>query len=379
MRVSRRQWLVGATSSVVVGLGALAAPKVARRMEMQGMRPVTVAKGLEMPWSLAFMPDGRMLVIERPGRMRMVGLDGSVGPALKGLPPVFAQGEGGLMDVALHPEFARNGQLYWTFSEPALNGAPGAGTSVARARLEGSSLVDVQIIWRQSKVDDVLHFGSRLLFAPDGHLFVSLGDRSQRMSAQRLDTGLGKILRIDAEGRAPASNPFVGVAGALPEIWSYGHRNVQGLAWRPQTDELWATEHGPQGGDELNVIQPGRNYGWPVITYGTEYDTGAKIGEGTEKAGMESPVHWWGPTSVAPCGLVFLTSDRYPDWTGQLFMGTLRGHALTRLKLSGRQLVEQQRLATGLLERIRDVREGPDGWLYVLTHNADGRIIRMER
>lgn len=379
LKIRRRHLLMGAAVPGVLGLAAWAAPKITRRMEMQGMRPVTVAEGLELPWALAFLPDGRMLVTERPGRMRIVEPNGKVGEPITGLPPVYADGEGGMLDVVLDPQFAQNGRVFWTFSEPAPDGRPGAGTAVARGRLDGRQMLDVKVIWRQPKVDDALHFGSRLMFAPDGLLFVSLGDRSQRQDAQRLDSGHGKILRIDTDGRAPPDNPFVGTPGALPEIWSLGHRNVQGLARHPETGEIWATEHGPQGGDELNVIRPGRNYGWPVITYGTEYTSSAKIGEGTEKAGMEQPVTWWGPTSVAPCGLVFLTSDRYPDWKGQLFMGTLRGRALTRIQLDGHRVVEQQRLATGLLDRIRDVRQGPDGWLYVLTQISDGRILRMER
>lgn len=377
-----RKWLVVALCGLVLALLAAAwiTPKVLRRLDMQGLKPVTVAEGLEMPWSIAFLPHGRMLVTERPGRMRIVDADGSLGEPLEGVPPVWAQGEGGLMDVALGPDFKHDQTLYWTYSEPSPS-ADGATTAVARGRLVGNRLAEVRVIFRQAneKSSDPTHFGSKLLFDRAGLLYVSLGDRGQRSEAQRLDSAHGKILRMRTDGTAPEDNPFVSTPGALPQIWSLGHRNVQGIALHPETGELWAHEHGPQGGDELNVIVRGGNYGWPVITYGTEYSTSAKIGEGTAKTGLEQPVTWWGPISVAPSGLTFLTSDRYPEWKGQLFAGNLRGQALLRLKLDGRQVVEQQRLVTGLLERIRDVRQGPDGWLYVTTKNPDGRIIRVER
>jgi glucose/arabinose dehydrogenase len=236
------------------------------------------------------------------------------------------------------------------------------------------------VIFRQPvKSSDDTHFGSRLLFDKDGYLLVGLGDRGQRHDAQKLDSAHGKILRIDPNGAPAPGNPFLSTPGALGEIWSLGLRNIQGLAFEPGTGRLWATDHGPQGGDEINIIEPGRNYGWPVVTHGTEYSTRAKIGEGTSKPGMEDPVTWWGPESVAPSGMTFLTGDRYPGWAGQLFIGTLSGQALVRLKVDGSRIVEQQRLITGLLERIRDVRQGPDGWLYILTGGPDGRIIRVER
>jgi aldose sugar dehydrogenase len=238
----------------------------------------------------------------------------------------------------------------------------------------------VRVIFRQpEKLKDSVHFGSRLLFAPDGNLFVTLGDRWHRDDAQKLGSAHAKIMRIDTEGRAPADNPFVGRDGALPTIWTYGNRNVQGIAFHPATGELWASEHGQKGGDELNLIAPGRNYGWPVIAYGCEYNTCAKIGEGTHKAGMEQPVAWWGPQSLAPSGMAFVTSDRYPGWKGQMFIGSLTERALLRLKIEGHQVVEQQRIATALNERIRDVRQGPDGWLYVLTDSVQGRVVRLEQ
>jgi glucose/arabinose dehydrogenase len=257
------------------------------------------------------------------------------------------------------------------------------GTAVARGRLVGEPnaerLADVQVIFRQQpKVASVQHFGSRLVFAPDGRLFVTLGERFIRKEdAQKLDNHLGKVVRIEADGRLPADNPFVGRADVKPEIWSYGHRNVQGAAIHPTTGELWTHEHGPQGGDELNIDRRGENYGWPVITYGRNYGTGTKIGEGTEREDVVPPVTYWLPTSIAPSGMAFLTSDRYPGWKGQLFIGALRAQALIRLELDGTHVRHQTRLLGTLNERIRDVRQGPDGWLYLLTDNADGRLIRV--
>ena len=380
LRVPRKKLLPALILIVLTALAVWATPKVLRRTQMQGVKAVTVAQGLENPWSLAFLPDGRMLVTERPGRMRIVEPDGRLGAPLAGLPQVFAEGEGGLLDVTLDPKFKDNATIYWSYSEPALAGQEGSSTAVARGRLGEAGLVDVRVIFRQpEKLKDSVHFGSRLLFAPDGNLFVTLGDRWHRDDAQKLGSAHAKIMRIDTEGRAPADNPFVGRDGALPTIWTYGNRNVQGIAFHPATGELWASEHGQKGGDELNLIAPGRNYGWPVITYGCEYNTCAKIGEGTHKAGMEQPVAWWGPQSLAPSGMAFVTSDRYPGWKGQMFIGSLTERALLRLKIEGHQVVEQQRIATALNERIRDVRQGPDGWLYVLTDSVQGRVVRLER
>ena len=251
--------------------------------------------------------------------------------------------------------------------------------AVATGVLRGSSIEQARVIFRQDvKVDGSAHFGSRLAFGPDGRLFVSLGDRSRRADAQDLASAHGKIMRIETDGRAPADNPFLGSSGALPQVWTLGHRNVQGLAFRPGSGELWASEHGPQGGDELNLVSPGLNYGWPIITYGCEYVTCAKIGVGTTMAGMEQPIAHWTP-AIAPTGMVFLTSDRYPGWKGDLFIGMLQGRALMRIKLDGRKIVEQQRVLTGLMERVRDVRQGPDGWLYILVGREQGRIVRVER
>ncbi len=340
-------------------------------------RAVTVAHGLVHPWSLAFLPDGRMLVTERPGRLRVVERDGRLGPPLTGLPPIDVGGQCGLLDVAVDPKFAENRRIWFTFAEP---GDGGNSTALGRARLDGAALADVKTVFRQQpKVRSSLHCGSRIVFAPDGSLLVGLGDRSSRKEdAQPLNGHLGKVVRLDAEGRAPADNPFVQTAGALPEIYSRGHRNIQGAALHPQTGELWAVEHGPQGGDELNVVLPGRNYGWPLVTYGRNYGTGTRIGQEGPVAGMEQPVRHWLPTSVAPSGLAFVTSDRYLGWKGSLLVGTLREQVLIRLTLEGRRVTGEERLLTGLHERIRDVRQGPDGLVYLLTDSADGRVLRLD-
>ncbi|WP_119353112.1 PQQ-dependent sugar dehydrogenase [Azohydromonas sediminis] len=344
------------------------------------VKPVTVARGLQNPWGLAFLPDGRMLVTERPGRLRIVERDGTLGAPLAGLPPVVASGQGGLLDVVLDPKFADNRLVYWSYSEPATDGN-GNSTAVARGRLDGNRLADVQVIFRQQpKVASSHHFGSRLVFAPDGRLFVTLGDRfSRKDDAQTLDNHHGKVVRIEPDGRVPADNPFVGRAGALPEIWSYGHRNIQGAAIHPTTGALWTTEHGPQGGDELNLTEAGKNYGWPVITYGRNYGTGTRIGEGTERADVVAPLRHWVPTSIAPSGMAFVTSDRYPEWKGSVLIGALRAQALVRLSLDGHRVTGEERLLTNLNARIRDVRQGPDGWIYLLTDSPDGQIVRLQR
>ena len=342
---------------------------------------VTVAHGLVNPWAVAFLPDGRFLVTERPGRMRIVAADGKLGPPLPGLPTVAAEGHGGLLDVVTDPKFATNRLVYWSYSEPGDAGAN--GTAVARARLDGERgaerLSDVQVIFRQApKVASRLHFGSRLAFGQDGRLFITLGDRfSRKDDAQLLGNTLGKVVRIEADGRVPADNPLVGRADARPEIWSWGHRKVQGAAVHPVTGQLWTTEHGPQGGDELNITLPGRNHGWPVITYGRNYGSGTVIGEGTQRDDVVAPLAHWVPVSIAPSGMAFLTSERYPGWRGNLFIGTLRAQALLRVEVDGDKVLHQHRLLQNLNERIRDVRQGPDGWLYLLTDNADGRLLRL--
>ncbi len=342
------------------------------------LKPVTLARGLVNPWSLAFLPDGRMLVTERPGRLRIVTPDGKLSAPVGGLPPIVASGQCGLLDVVLDPKFSHNSLVYWSYTEP---GDGGNSTAVARGRLAGYQLLDVKTIFRQlPKVSSSLHCAGRLVFARDGLLFVTLGDRfSRKDDAQVGSNHLGKIVRIDADGAVPAGNPFVGRADFKPEIWSLGHRNVQGAALHPDTGELWVSEHGPQGGDEINLVEGGRNYGWPLLTDGRNYGSGTRIGEPGPRPGFEQPLKTWLPTSIAPSGMAFLTSDRYPGWKGSLFIGALRAEALIRLTLDGRKVVAEERLLGNLSARIRDVRQGPDGWLYVLTDNADGRVIRLQR
>ena len=338
-------------------------------------RVETVASELEHPWALAFLPDGRMLVTERPGRLRIVERDGRVSEPLAGVPRVQARGQGGLLDVALDPRFADNRLVYLSYAEPGAGGT--AGTAVARGRLGEGRLEDVRVIYQQQpKVGGSNHFGSRLVFARDGTLFVTQGDRfAYRDQAQDLSVGIGKIVRINADGSVPRDNPFVGHAGARPEIWSYGHRNVQSAALHPQTGQLWTVEHGARGGDELNRPEAGKNYGWPVITYGVDY-SGERIGEGTAKPGMEQPVYYWDPV-IAPSGMTFYTGDAFPDWKGSLFIGSLDPGLLVRLTLKDGRVAREERYLADLGERIRDVRQGPDGLLYLLTDSGDGRILRV--
>ena len=346
------------------------------------LNAVTVVRGLANAWALAFMPDGRMLVTEKPGRLRIVAKDGALGEPLAGLPAVDNTGQCGLLDVAVDPKFAENRLIYWTFAEA---GAGGNSTAVARGKLgTDDKLSEVRTIFvQQPKVASRLHCGSRIAFARDDTLLVGLGDRFERKDDAQLPANhLGKIVRIDRDGKVPADNPFAGPnarAGTAPEVFSLGHRNIQGLATHPATGELWETEHGPQGGDEINVAEPGKNYGWPVMTYGRNYGSGTRIGDEGPKAGFEQPLKWFLPLSVAPSGLAFVTSDRYPGWKGNLMMGTLRGQALIRLTLDGRKVVGEERLLETLAVRIRDVRQGPDGWLYIVTDGGDGRVIRLER
>jgi len=345
-------------------------------------RPAVVASGIENPWAVAFLPGGRFLVTEKLGRMRVIEADGKLSPPLAGVPQVAIGGQGGLLDVVLDSAFESNRTLYFCFSEPeaAAQGGRGNSTALAKAQLSSdrTRLENVRVIFsQQPKVASRNHFGCRIVEGRDGNLFMTLGDRfSRKEDAQKLDNHLGKIIRVSKDGAAPPDNPFVGQAGALPEIWSYGHRNGQGLALA--TDgRLWMTEHGPQGGDEINIVQPGRNYGWPVVTYGENYG-GGKIGEGiTAKEGMEQPLHYWVP-SIAPSGMTFLGSDRYgKGWRGNLFVGSLKFGYLARIELSSGKLAEYKLLEDGRA-RIRDVRQGPDGLLYVLTDQSNGQLIRLQ-
>jgi glucose/arabinose dehydrogenase len=336
------------------------------------------AKGLVYPWGLAFLPDGRQLVTERPGRLRVIGKDGRLSPPVKGVPEVYASGQGGLLDVALSPDFASSKLIFLSFAERREGGS--AATAVARAKLtldgDGGRLDDAQVIFRQQPAaSGGRHFGSRLVFARDGNLFITVGERGQQNMAQDLGTHLGKVIRLRADGSVPPDNPFIGKAGARPEVWSYGHRNIQAAALNPATGKLWTIEHGARGGDELNIPLPGRNHGWPVITYGRDY-SGLRIGEGTAKAGMEQPVYYWDP-SIAPSGMAFYTGDLFPEWKGNLFVGALRGQALHRLVLNGEQVVGEEAMLRDMGERIRDVRAGPDGGLWLLTDSPQGRVLRI--
>src|SRR5882724_10316728 len=336
----------------------------------------TVARGLVNPWALAFLPDGTMLVTERPGRMRIVTSEGQVSPPLKGVPDVWASGQGGLLDVVTDKSFAQNKTIYFCFAERADRGGR---TTIARAKLDDGKgrLNDVKIIFRQQgPLSSGNHFGCRIVQADDGNLFVTLGEHfTYRDQAQSLGDHLGKVIRIAPDGSVPSGNPFAGRADAKPEIWSYGHRNAQGLAINPASGELWEIEHGPRGGDEVNVIAKGKNYGWPVIGYGIDY-SGAKIHDSTSRDGMEQPVKYWVP-SIAPSGMTFYTGKLFPKWSGSLFTGALRGAMLVRLTLNGNAVTAEERLLQNLHERIRDVRQGPDGALWLLTDSSAGRILRV--
>jgi glucose/arabinose dehydrogenase len=340
----------------------------------------TYAKGLSNPWAFQFLPDGRILVNEVRGRMRLVEKDGRISAPLGGVPAVVSSGQGGLLDLALAPDFSQSRKIYFTFSEPRGNGR--IGTSVARARLvlDGSGsgagrIEDVTVVFRQKPdYGSAMHFGSRIAFARDGTMFVTMGERySAREQAQNPSNHFGKVVRITQDGIAPADNPRL--KGWASAVWSIGHRNPQAAAVHPVTGKLWTVEHGARGGDEINIPQGGKNYGWPVITYGRDY-SGAKIGIGTKKDGLEQPIYYWDP-SIAPSGMAFYTGDLIPEWKGNLFVGALAGSHLARLVLDGDEVVAEERLLTNLGERIRDVRQGPDGAIYVATDNSRGRILRI--
>jgi len=342
-------------------------------------RSETVASGLESPWGVGFLPGDRFVVTEKPGRMRIVAKDGKLGAPLAGLPAIAAGGQGGLLDVLVDADFRSNRTLYFCFSEPDAGGSANS-TALARARLssDDTRLENLQIIFSQKpKVASRAHFGCRIVDGGDGTLYLTLGDRfSRKEDAQKLDNHLGKIVRIGKDGSVPKDNPFVGRPGALPEIWSYGHRNGQGATLGPD-GRLWMTEHGPQGGDEINIAQAGRNHGWPVITYGENYG-GGKIGDGiTAKEGMEQPLHYWVP-SIATSGMAFLTSDRYgAAWKGNLFVGSLKFGYLDRIELKNGKVVAEHKLLEDGRARIRDVKQGPDGLLYVLTDESNGKLLRL--
>jgi glucose/arabinose dehydrogenase len=362
---------------VVVSSAAAQKEGEAVSSEKATFRVETLVSGLENPWAVAFLPDGRALITERPGRIRVLGKDGKLSQPVAGVPDVAAVGQGGLLDIVASPNFAKDSRIYFSYAEPRgiVN-----GTAVAFARLAGAGdrtkLEDLTVIFRMEPGrGGGFHFGSRIAFAPDGNLFVTLGERNAMQPAQDLSGHLGKVVRIGPNGEVPKDNPFVGKEGVRPEIWSYGHRNPQGAAIRPETARLWVHEHGARGGDEINIPEAGRNYGWPVISYGRHY-SGATIGEGASKPDMEQPVYYWDP-SIAPSGMAFYTGDAFPQWKGNLFVGALALRHLQRLDLDGEKVVHTERLLEPMRERIRDVRQAPDGSLWVLTDSRNARLLRL--
>lgn len=367
------------TLSLALCIAAIApfagAQTLSVKTESGSIQVKTIAEGLENIWGMAFLPDGSMLVTERRGRMRIVSTDGKVGEPLAGLPEIYAQGQGGLLDVVLAPDFASSKKIYFSYSEP---GKGGNSTAVSFATLSGNKLENLtRVFSQQPKKDSGAHFGSRLVWAPDGTLFITLGDRySEKDKAQTLDNHQGKVVRINADGTVPKDNPFVKTPGALPEIWSYGHRNVQGAAINPTTKELWTGEHGPQGGDELNIDRAAKNYGWPVITYGENYG-GGKIGEGTHKEGMEQPNYKWVP-SIATAGFIFYTGDKFPQWKNNILLTSLKDKTFVRLVIDGEKITKEERLfAKELDQRLRHVVQGPDGLIYIVTDESKAKIYQL--
>lgn len=353
----------------------VSAPAFALDTEKQSVRYEVLAEGLDHPWAMAFLPDGRMLVTERKGRLRIIGTDGRLqARPVGGVPAVVANGQGGLLDVQLHPRFIENRLVYlsWTGEGPG-----GYGTEIGRGEFRDGALHNLEVLFRLfPKSHKSWHFGSRLVFDRNGNLFITLGDRGERQRAQDLGDHAGSVIRLHDDGRVPADNPFVGRADVRPEIFSYGHRNMQGATLNPIDGSLWTHEHGPQGGDEINVIRPGVNYGWPVITWGVNYGTGTPIGEGTHRQGMVQPLYYWVP-SIAPSGMTFYDGKRFPAWRGDLFVGSLKFRLLVRLEIRDGQVVHEERMLADVFGRIRDVRQGPDGLLYLLTDDDNGKLVRL--
>ncbi len=362
---------------IILGWSGLAVPDTIEQTERYTVRVRILTRGLERPWSLAFLPDGRMLVTERAGRLRYVAADGTLDPIpISGLPAaVTERRQGGLHDVVLHPDFSRNRLVYLAY---AGRGDGGYGTELARGRLDGHRLTGVKVLFRAlPKSFGGRHFGGRVVFDGKGHVFLTLGDRGNRPSAQDLGNHAGSVIRLTEDGGVPRDNPFRSVAGARPEIYTLGNRNIQGASIHPRTGELWTHEHGPQGGDEVNIIRAGVNYGWPVITYGRNYGIGTRIGEGTHKQGMAQPLYQWTP-SIAPSGMAFYDGDQFPGWRGNLLVGALRFRLLSRLELDGERVVREERILERTIGRIRDVRVGPDGYVYLLSDETSGVIARLE-
>lgn len=371
-----------ALRAALCGLALVALPGLAaeRYPSEQGTVLVReIASGLEHPWALTFLPDGQQLLVsERPGRLRRVSLDGQISEPIAGVPDVFAQGQGGLLDVRLSPDFESDRLVYLSYAEQGRDGL--AGTAVGRGRLDaqGRRLEQFEVIFRQQpKLSNGVHFGSRLVFDGQGHLFIALGENNQRPTAQALDKLQGKLVRLYPDGRVPEDNPFVERKGARPEIWSYGHRNQQGAALNPWTGQLWTHEHGPRGGDEINIPQAGANYGWPLATHGINYSLlPIPEAEGKHVEGTVAPHYVWAK-SPAISGMAFYDAERFPAWQHNLFIGALVGQALIRLQLDGDRIVHEERLLASMGERIRDVRLGPDGYLYLLTDDSDGRVLQL--
>lgn len=360
-----------------LGFGSAVAQTLATQAHR--IRVNTMTEGLTHPWSLAFLPDGRMLVTERAGRLRMISKDFKLdSQPIAGVPVVAAVGQGGLMDVVLHPKFAENNLVYLSYSAGDRNGINGIGTEVARGVLRGHQLENVQVIFTMlPKLRTGYHFGSRIVFDREGYLYITLGDRGEMERAQNPGDHNGSVIRLHDDGRVPKDNPFVGKPGWKPEKFTLGNRNMQGAALHPQSGLVWTHEHGPQGGDEINVIRAGTNYGWPVITYGANYGTGTQIGIGTAKEGMAQPLHRWVP-SIAPSGMAFYTGSKFPKWRGDLFVGALKDQMLVRLTLDGEKVANEERILKNALGRIRDVRSGPDGFIYLLTDESRGVLARIE-
>ncbi len=370
----RLSWLV-VTLLFVVG-NVHAQKSTSSPSTLGPLRVTPLVKNLNHPWGMAFLPDGRLLITERPGRLRIYS-NGKVSPPISGMPNVYANSQGGLLDVEIDPDFRKNQFVYLSYSEAGSNGQ--AGTAVMRGKLNGNALQETQILFRQMpKLSSGAHFGSRLVFDKSGHLFVTLGENNNRITAQFLDHHQGKVVRINPDGSVPKDNPFIGNANAKPEIWSYGHRNPQGAALNPWTGKLWVHEHGPKGGDEINIPQSGKNYGWPKITYGINYN-GDDIPEAvSNKApGMEQPIHYWVP-SIAPSGMSFYDADKKHPWYGNLFVGALAGQILVRLEIRDDKVIKEERLLKELGYRFRDVQAGPDGSLYLITDSPNGRLLKID-
>ncbi len=334
----------------------------------------TVVDGLDHPWSVEFLPDGRMLVTEKPGRLRVI-TNGKLSNPIKGLPKIREKGQGGLLDIALDPDFENNNIIYLSYSA---KGEGGFGTEVVKGKLHRNKLLDAQVIFKLTpKSYTGYHFGSRLLFANDGTLFITLGERGEKDRAQDIGDHRGSLIRINKDGSVPEDNPFVNNPNAKPEIYTYGNRNMQGIAMHPDTGDVWTVEHGPQGGDELNLMKSGVNYGWPVITYGVNYGSGTKIGEGTEKEGMAQPIYYWVP-SIATSSLLFYTGDKFPKWKGNAIVSSLKFGQLARLEMDGNKVVHEERLINGKVGRIREVQQGLDGYIYIITDDSNGRLLKLK-